>query len=178
MNQFFADRPWYDLVPDQYHSVVTGGYGTSGEIDHVSVVYTNDKKNAYAYFSSTGTGTRSITVNTGFFSGSGTARWFNPTSGAYTAIGDFTNSGSQSFGTPGNNGTGTNDWVLVLEVSSPENTADVNQDGFVNIKDIQIVIRCIINPESCNFADNSDVNGDGSVNIKDIQEIIRAIIGV
>lgn len=55
------------------------------------------------------------------------------------------------------------------------NSADVNQDGLVNIKDIQIVIRCIVNP-SCGNS-RTDVNGDGLTNIKDIQEIIKAIIG-
>jgi hypothetical protein len=45
------------------------------------------------------------------------ARWYNPTSGAYSAVSGspFPNTGSQSLSTPGNNGTGTSDWALVLE---------------------------------------------------------------
>lgn len=56
------------------------------------------------------------------------------------------------------------------------NPVDVNEDGNVNIKDIQAVIRCIINKDGCEFSDRSDVNGDGNINIKDIQAIIREII--
>ncbi|MEO8676982.1 MAG: PKD domain-containing protein, partial [Casimicrobiaceae bacterium] len=50
-------------------------------------------------------------------------RWYNPTSGVYTDItgGAYTlaNSGTRAFTTPGNNGTGTNDWVLVLDTGTP-----------------------------------------------------------
>ena len=27
-NNFFSARPWYNLIPDQNHTVVTSGYGT------------------------------------------------------------------------------------------------------------------------------------------------------
>ena len=30
---FFSSLPWQDLVPDQDHSVLTGGYGTYGDVD-------------------------------------------------------------------------------------------------------------------------------------------------
>ena len=50
-------------------------------------------------------------------------RWYNPTSGIYIDItgGAYTlaNRGTHAFTTPGNNGTGTNDWVLVLDTSGP-----------------------------------------------------------
>lgn len=47
----------------------------------------------------------------------GQARWFNPTDGKYRAIdgSPFANRGLRDFATPGDNGTGANDWVLVLE---------------------------------------------------------------
>ena len=51
------------------------------------------------------------------FSGEMSARWFNPASGSYSQIAGspFANSGSMDFSTPGDNGTGMNDWVLILE---------------------------------------------------------------
>lgn len=64
--------------------------------------------------------------------------------------------------------------VLFRPSSLAATYCDINGDGHVNIKDIQGVIRCIINPD-CSVP-NSDVNDDGRVNIKDIQEIIRTII--
>ncbi len=45
------------------------------------------------------------------------AQWFNPASGEYVAIAGspFPNRGTHAFETPGDNGTGDNDWLLVLE---------------------------------------------------------------
>ena len=53
--------------------------------------------------------------------------------------------------------------------------ADINQDGSINIQDIQIVVKVITGVLTNSRA---DVNGDGIKNIKDIQAIVRAIIGV
>ncbi len=52
--------------------------------------------------------------------------------------------------------------------------ADVNQDGNINIQDIQICVK-VITGQTTN--PRADVNGDGAKNIKDIQAIVRAIIG-
>jgi hypothetical protein len=48
------------------------------------------------------------------------ARWYNPTNGTYASIAEspFANSGARDFTTPGDNGTGTNDWALVLETAT------------------------------------------------------------
>ncbi len=49
--------------------------------------------------------------------GSKPARWWNPTTGAFTTASPSTVNNSlaaQSFTTPGDNGTGTNDWMLVV----------------------------------------------------------------
>jgi hypothetical protein len=43
------------------------------------------------------------------------AQWYDPTSGTYTSIGRFDNTGTQNFTPPGNNSTGDSDWVLVLQ---------------------------------------------------------------
>ena len=47
--------------------------------------------------------------------------------GTYTAIGTFANSGVQDFTPPGANGSGEQDWVLVLDVSDSDIVFD---DGF------------------------------------------------
>ena len=62
--------------------------------------------------------------------GSASGRWYNPTSGQYTTIAGspFANTGSRTFTTPGNNGTGTNDWLLVLEVGGRNHHA-LRSDG-------------------------------------------------
>lgn len=121
----FEGRAWYDLVPDLDHTVVTGGYGTFGKDDfssggdYVTAARTRDGNLVMAYVPPTDTGTRTITVNLAKLSGAAQTRWYNPTDGKYRAIhgSPFTNSGSRGFTTPGDNGTGTNDWVLVLEAA-------------------------------------------------------------
>jgi hypothetical protein len=67
---------------------------------------------------STKTDKRTLTVGMSRLSGPARARWYNPTSGTFTDIANspLANSGSRDFTTPGDNGTGANDWVLILEV--------------------------------------------------------------
>jgi hypothetical protein len=123
VKRLFEGRAWQDLVPDQDHSVVTKGYGTFGKDDrtpggdYVTAARTGDGKLVMAYVPSTGTESRTITVNMARLSGPASARWYNPTSGKFTEIAGspLANSGSREFATPGDNGTGANDWVLVLE---------------------------------------------------------------
>ena len=50
---------WYDLVPDQNHTVVTSGYGTFGRTDYVTAASTPDGKLAIAYLPSG----RTVTVD-------------------------------------------------------------------------------------------------------------------
>ena len=61
----FSPRRWYDLVPDQNHTLVTSGYGSFGQDDYVTAASTPDGKLAIAYLPSGGT----VTVDLGTFSG-------------------------------------------------------------------------------------------------------------
>ncbi|HUA06327.1 MAG TPA: DUF4038 domain-containing protein [Solirubrobacteraceae bacterium] len=114
---------WYNLVPDQSHTLVTAGRGScpsTGSIVGVNCVTaaeTPDKTLALAYLPDPGGTLSTITVNLAQMAGSTTARWFDPTNGTFTSISGspFTNSGSHSFTPPGNNSAGDADWVLVLQ---------------------------------------------------------------
>jgi hypothetical protein len=125
VKRLFEGRRWYDLVPDQDHSVVTGGYGSFGKDDrtaggdYVTAARTSDGSLVMAYVPSTGIGARTITVNMTSLGGAANARWYNPTDGSYTNIpgSPLANAGTRTFTTPGNNGTGTSDWLLVLEMA-------------------------------------------------------------
>jgi len=130
VKSLFSGRPWYNLVPDDTHTVVTGGRGTKDTVDsrnsstgddYVTAARTEDGKLVMAYTPPTGMSARIITVNMSKLSGPATAQWFNPNTGAYTTISGspFANSGSMNFTTPGNNDDDTNDWVLVLEALAP-----------------------------------------------------------
>jgi len=112
---------WYNLVPDQTHSLLTAGYGTFGDTGHVgnndcamaakapdgslAIIYTPVSHN--------------MTVAMGNFAGLVTARWFDPTNNTFqTVVGSpFPNTGSHNFATPGNNSAGDPDWVLLLQAA-------------------------------------------------------------
>ncbi|HEY1276210.1 MAG TPA: DUF4038 domain-containing protein [Thermoleophilaceae bacterium] len=117
LNRFFTSHAWYDLVPDQNQTTVTAGYGTFGAADYVTSARTGGGSLVMAYVPPTGTEARTLTVNMSRLSRKTTAQWFNPATGAYIAVAGspFANAGSRDFTTPGDNGTGANDWVLVLK---------------------------------------------------------------
>jgi hypothetical protein len=119
----FESRPWYSLVPDQAHALVTAGYGTfwaggtpsSGisQNDYVTAASTPDGKLAIVYIPTS----RTITVNLARLSGSVSARWYDPTTAATQSISGspFPNTGTRAFTTPGLHADGAGDWVLILE---------------------------------------------------------------
>src|SRR6266699_5171867 len=80
-------RAWYELVPDQLHTVVTAGYGTFADTcsvgpcvggnDYVTAARTLNGKLVMAYVPAA----RIVTVDRSQLSGPATARWCDPTSG-------------------------------------------------------------------------------------------------
>jgi hypothetical protein len=120
---FFSPRRWYDLIPDQNHTLVSGGYGTFGGIgnsvndtDYVTAAATADGRLAIVYLPAGNT----ITVQLSTFAGPVTANWFDPASGRYLPASSsaFANTGASQFLPPGLNGDGQPDWVLLLEAQS------------------------------------------------------------
>jgi Protein of unknown function (DUF4038)/Putative collagen-binding domain of a collagenase len=118
MKQFFNSVNWFNLVPDQNHTVVTAGFGklssTNYPIDdnYVTTAASADGTLAVSYLPAGQT----LTVNLATFSGPVTARWFDPTNNTYKAVtgSPFGNSGTKQLSPVGNNSEGTKDWVLVL----------------------------------------------------------------
>jgi hypothetical protein len=116
--KLFADRPWFRLVPDQGHKIVTAGYGTfasSGNVEstnYVTTAATPDGRLAISYLPAGGT----ISVDMARFAGPVRARWYDPTRGVYSAVSGslFRNSKAVDLATPAKNGDGDPDWVLVL----------------------------------------------------------------
>jgi hypothetical protein len=117
--QLFASIPWWNLVPDQGHQIVTAGYGT------YRTNTTQISTSTYATTAWIPDGSVSITfapvsttlrLATSKFKGPITARWMDPTNGTFTTISGspFPNTGTTNFSTPGSNGEGSSDWVLVL----------------------------------------------------------------
>lgn len=119
----FARRRWFDLVPDTAHRLVVGGFDTDADSDdvnannYVAAARTPDGKLAIAYLPA---GTP-IEIAMSRMAGRGVrAQWYDPTSGRYVAArgSPFATTGVRRFRTPGRNGEGDRDWVLVLTTAS------------------------------------------------------------
>ena len=119
MKDFFSARQWWDLVPDQTHTVVIAGYGTFSDTgslhdnDYVTAARVPDGSLVLAFCPVSTT----LTVDMTQMRGLTNASWFDPTNNTLSVIvgSPFGNTGTQDFTTPGNNGDGDPDWVLVLE---------------------------------------------------------------
>ena len=119
---FFITYPWWLLVPDQSHSVVTAGFGSyngaNGNLPNATyctTAATPDGTLVVTYCPNSTT----LTVNLARMTGSTIAKWFDPSSGNSLPIAGspFANTGSRQFTTPGTNSGGDKDWVLVLSAS-------------------------------------------------------------
>lgn len=64
-------------------------------------------------------------------------------------------------------------WLMPLDVAADNTGGDVNNDGEVNIADVNTVIDYILGDRS---RLSIDVNGDGEVNIADVNAIIAIIL--
>jgi hypothetical protein len=115
LGKLFAGLPWHQLAPEENHSMVIEGYG--GDVTTALTALTPDGKLSVSYIPSTGGGARELTVAFGRFAGPVRARWYNPTNGRFIAANGspFVNRATIRIRTPGDNGTGANDWVLVLD---------------------------------------------------------------
>jgi hypothetical protein len=114
---FMRSIEWWRLVPDQGSSLVTAGRNTYGNSDYVTVAKASSPQDlALIYIPAGG----SITVALSGFSGSVTATWVDPATGARSAAtgSPFAASGTHAFvasSEKGNNSAGDPDWVLLLE---------------------------------------------------------------
>jgi hypothetical protein len=103
---------WEKLAPDSNNIAVTSGRGSFGGSDYVAAGRASDGSLIIAYTPSS----RTLGINLSQLSGAGTAQWHDPVSGAAAGTAtSVTNSGTQSFSTPGNNSGGDSDWVLVIK---------------------------------------------------------------
>jgi hypothetical protein len=116
--RFFESHPWWELVPDQDHALVTGGFGSftrdeNAHSDYVTAGRTPDGKLGMAYVPQGQT----IAVDLSQMAGKVSAFWFDPAGDrSVRAKGSpFPNSGSADLAPPGKNRDGGSDWVLVLE---------------------------------------------------------------
>ena len=75
----------------------------------------------------------------------------------------------------------SNKWELYLvsatQTQVPVNLGDVNDDGFVTIKDVTILIDFLLGSDPQPFNEtNADVNVNGSVTIADVTTLIDMLL--
>ncbi len=125
LSSFIRSLAFYKLAPSGTSAPFIGRLlitdGNDASVGgHISAAQASDGTLMLVYVASTGTGTQTFSVDLRSMAGHARARWWNPTSGAFTDITQgayaIPNTPSeQSFTTPGDNGTGSNDWILVLD---------------------------------------------------------------
>jgi len=115
LGAFFAKWPWHRLQPDLENQLATSARGEGTRF--ISAARTPDGTLALLYLPADGQSSREVTLDLSRFPGPVTAHWFNPAKDAalspHGAV--LPNRERQTLRTPGDNGTGVNDWVLVLE---------------------------------------------------------------
>ena len=115
LGAFFARRPWHRLQPDLENQLATSARGEGTRF--ISAARTPDGTLALLYLPADGQISREVTLDLSRFPGPVTAHWFNPAKEDALLPHDrvLPNRERQTLRTPGDNGTGVNDWVLVLE---------------------------------------------------------------
>ena len=78
LKMFFDGQPWYELIPDDKHEVVTEGLGEFTGLDYLTAARTKDGETVIAYMPTA----RPITVDMTKISGKEAKTvWFNPRTG-------------------------------------------------------------------------------------------------
>ena len=117
LNTFIRSIAWFNLVPSDLGgmgTLVTAGGSSPALSDYVAAAASPDGTLLVAYVPPDHSGP--ITIDMTAMSGPTSARWFNPTTAAYTDAGiGLPSNGTMAFAPPGDNGTGFSDWVLLLE---------------------------------------------------------------
>jgi len=115
LRDLFIHLPWQQLAPEEHHILVTEGFGS--DTTTALTARTPEGRFSVTYIPSTGTDGRELKIDLAQFAKPVAARWYNPTNGKFVSVqgSPFAHRGAQLLHTPGDNGTGTNDWVLILD---------------------------------------------------------------
>jgi hypothetical protein len=112
LKTFVDGIPWWTFKPDYDHQLLSGGYGTWQKDDFAVAALTAQKNMAVIYTPVRTT----LTLNLDQLApGSISAQWFDPTSGEFQPVKEWPSGrGAIKLQTPLKNGSGEDDFVLVL----------------------------------------------------------------
>jgi len=116
LGKILARRPWHRLVPDRKATIAASVARGETPAVRIAAARSSDGRLALAYVPSDGKEPRDLAVNLEGFSGPVTASWVNPAMDSAPIAQELPprSGSSQHLRTPGDNGTGANDWLLVL----------------------------------------------------------------
>jgi hypothetical protein len=115
LRRLLESRPWWRLIPDTKHELVTAGFGQWKQADYVPAALADDGLLAMVYLPGGGM----IQVAMDRLQGPVDASWFDPASGQYQSVegSPFDNQSKRDFTSPGRNSAGDSDWALILRTS-------------------------------------------------------------
>jgi len=118
LHAFFEGLPWHRLVPARRaasgRELIASGQGWGQR--HIAAAATPEGDLLVAYVPPTGKGPRRFAADLSGMRGAGTGRWYDPSTGGWVPMpGTLPRSARVRLETPGANGAGANDWVLVVE---------------------------------------------------------------
>ena len=127
MFAFFESLPWFQLMPSGIEKnvfarpLIASANPPDRHYIASAATETGGLLVAYVPPASKGASARTFCVDMTAMGGPARARWFNPASGTYSDIAaGLPNVGEHTFTTPGDNGSGAGDWVLVLDAARPQ----------------------------------------------------------
>jgi len=115
LNDFIRSIEWWRLKPAGTHdmgAIVMAGGGRIDKDDYVAAAATSEGDLLVAYIGPTHIG--GVKIDMTRMRGPALARWFDPASGRYVAIGTYPNTGTRNFLPP--DGVRKGDWVLRLDL--------------------------------------------------------------
>lgn len=115
--QMLRTRPWWNFVPDTNNTILTAGFGTRGDTNWVSCCRDTNAETVICYIPQGPVHTLTIDM-TKLNRWYSHAWWYNPSNMVPTYVGVYTNAGTRQFTQPD-----ANDWVLVLDSTTPGFTA-------------------------------------------------------
>jgi hypothetical protein len=117
LTRLLRSLPWYDLVPDSRHRIVTAGYGQFApgskvaDSNYVTTAATPDRAVSLSYLPAGG----SVVVDQTRFRSRVRARWFDPTAGIFRTAKPTSETATEvRYSAPPRNHAGDPDWVLVI----------------------------------------------------------------
>lgn len=122
LHAFFEGIPWQRLVPagpstGRPELVSEGQRGGDG---HISSAATREGDLVVAYLPPTGTRPRRFQLDLSGLRRPGRLRWFDPSTGElFTVPGRLPAQRDTALESPGKNGSGVNDWALVIDTPEP-----------------------------------------------------------